>query len=484
MHKANTMPEPSFLRPVFSTLALLLTLPLLAPTPLRATDLPSPISAPLTEPLSPRFTVATGSTSVPVYLARICSLTAQQRQTLGLPVERDTTQTAFASFDLKGPQPVTVTCADPVQSAKLLPSSSNITPIVSGNHITFTVSHPAQLTLEINGDSISSLHLFVNPPETNIPNPKDPNVIYFGPGVHAVESIRVTSGQTVYLAPGAVIYGKPGQQISRAAIFSINGSNIVLRGRGIIDGSLCPRGTRPTLAITGTNIDIEGIVLRDSCGFTLPVRRSDKVKVTNVKVFGWRGNSDGMDICNSRMVDVSDCFLRTFDDLIVIKTDKNQGVAAGITVRHCVLWNEFAHALSLGAELREPVTNVAFSDCDIIHDLGREWLLRVYHCDSASVRNVTFDNIRIEQARRLMSLWIGKAIWSRDSERGHIQNVTFQNINSVAPDRPAPYADLVGFDMAHGIDNVTFQHVLVGGKQLDPAQLEQNQFARNVTVLR
>jgi polygalacturonase len=121
----------------------------------------------------------------------------------------------------------------------------------------------------------------------------------------------------------------------------------------------------------GKNITIEGVVLRDSAGWTLPVAKADGVQIRNLKIFGWRGNSDGIDICNSRNVEVSDCFLRTFDDLVVIKTnDKNGGPTSNIVVKHCVLWNEFAHALSLGAELRTPVENVSFSDCDVIHDKG------------------------------------------------------------------------------------------------------------------
>jgi len=464
-------------------LGLLILHALLLANPLEATDTAPAPSAPAQEPLSPRFSVSVGSTPVPAYLARICNLTPKERQTLRTPVIDSTAQTAFASFDLTGSSEVTVTCPEAIQSVKLLPSSSGITPVISGNHVTFTVSKPGQLTLEINGDWINSLHLFVNPPETNIPSPNDPNVIYYGPGVHEVESVPVTSGKTVYIAAGAVVYGKAEQGNTHSAIFALKGDNIVLRGRGIIDGSLCPRGTRSILSITGNNIKLEGVVLRDPCGFTMPIRRADKVKVTYVKIFGWRGNSDGMDICNSHEVEVRDCFLRTLDDLIVIKTDKGQGDAGDITVRHCVLWNEFAHALSLGAELREPITNVLFSDCDIIHDKGRESLLRVYNCDSARVKNITFENIRIEEARRLMSLWIGKAGWSKESERGHIENVSFRNISSVAPERPGPLVELLGFDAEHAIDNVEFQQVLVGGKLLNSADVKQNEFVHNVRIL-
>ena len=442
------------------------------------------IGAPRQEPFSPQFKVNVGGTEVPVYLARVTNLSIEERQKqAGPPTIDHTAQASFASFDLAGSTEVTVTCHDAVQSAVILPKSSGLTPVVAGTKVTFTVTKPGALTLEVNGEWIKSLEIFVDPPEAAEPNSDDPNVIFYGPGVHEVESVPVHSGQTVYLAPGAVVYGRPTGANPGAAVFACTGDHITVRGRGIIDASLCPRDTRSPLTIYSCrDFRMEGVIVRDSGGFTMPVRRCDGVTIDNVKVFGWRGNSDGMDICNSRDVAITGCFLRTFDDLIVLKTDKGQGVEDNITARHCVLWNEFAHALSLGAELRETVSNVVFADCDIVHDKGREHLLRVYNCDSALVRNVTFDGIRIDEARRVMSLWIGSAVWSREKERGRIENVVFQDITSVASQRTDPLAELVGFDAGHQVQNVVFKNVVIGGKALTPADVRQNEFVRNVSV--
>ena len=150
--------------------------------------------------------------------------------------------------------------------------------------------------------------------------------------------------------------------------------------------------------------DLEGVILRDSSTWTIPIRQSDRVSVKNVKLLGYRANSDGIDICNSRDVTVEGCFIRTLDDLIVVKSDKGQGEVKRIVARDCVLWNEVAHALSVGAELRENVDDVLFTDCDVIHDKGREWTLRVFHCDSARISNIRFENIRIEEARNDLAM--------------------------------------------------------------------------------
>jgi hypothetical protein len=443
--------------------------------------LPAP-SVPTVEPISPQFTVDADGKAVPVYLARVCSATAEQRKTLWPPREEMTSQMSFASFDLAAPTTVTVTCPSAIQSAKVLPASRGITPIISGNKLTFKVDKPGALVVEVNGDWVESLQLFADPPEQNVPSPSDPNVIYFGPGVHEVEHVDVHSGQTLYLAPGAILYGMPTGDRPTASIIGVSGSNITVRGGGIIDGSLCPRGTRPIFYATGSNIRVEGITVRDSGGWTMHMDRCTNLLMDDVKVFGWRGNSDGIDICNCQHVEVKNCYLRTFDDLIVLKTEKDRGAESDVRMHDCVLWNEFAHALSLGAELREPLSDIHFSDCDIVHDKGREWLLRVYNCDSAPVSNVSWDNIRIEEARRLMSLWIGKAIWSKEVDRGHIADIAFRYITAVAPEVPDSTAVLTGFDAAHAIDSVTFDHVQVGGKPLALGDVTQNAFVQGVSV--
>lgn len=437
--------------------------------------------APADEPLSTDFRVSINGTDAPVYLAAVATADPKLRSRISTP---DTASfrdhTSFVSFDMGDSVTVTVTCPKPVESVILLPHSSGITPVVDGNRVTFTIPKPQPLEVEVNGDWVHGLQVFANSMETDAPNPNDPNVIYFGPGVHQIEDLKVGSGKTVYVAGGAVLYGKANPAVHGGAVISLKGNNIVLRGRGVIDGSLCPFHSRNLLAITGTNVLLEGVVLRDSSTWTVPIRHSADVTVDNLKLFGYRGNSDGIDICNSRHVTVKRSYLRTMDDLIVVKTpDRDGGESRDIEAKHCVLWNELAHALSIGAELRANVENVHFSDCDVIHDKGREWLLRVYHCDAGDVHDVTFDNIRIEESRRLISLWIGKAIWSRDAECGHIENVTFRNIRAVGPN---PSIDLKGYDSEHLVRDVRFENVVINGKPLKRDQVHQNAFVQNVSV--
>ena len=137
-------------------------------------------------------------------------------------------------------------------------------------------------------------------------------------------------------------------------------------------------------------------------------------------------------------------------------------------------------SVSIGAELREDVDDVLFEDCDVIHDKGREWTLRVFHCDSALISNIRFENIRIEESPRLISLWIGAFVWTRYAERGHIQNVTFKDISAIA--NPL-LIELKGFDEEHAISNVTFENVRVNGRPLNQDDIKENAFVQNVSVI-
>jgi|GEM_PF-2649630 len=79
------------------------------------------------------------------------------------------------------------------------------------NHIaslpTDTLPCPAyQVTVEPDGRH-GGLLLFADAPETEIPDPDDPKVHYYGPGLHRAGVIELHDGETLYLAPGAVVEG-------------------------------------------------------------------------------------------------------------------------------------------------------------------------------------------------------------------------------------------------------------------------------------
>lgn len=451
-------------------------------------------SAPKGEMLSKEYRVSVAGKEVPVYIAKVAPEDAERRWK-AMDDKKNSADffdsACFAYFDLRGTETVTVTSPEPITSIKILPSSLKITPSIQGNSASFQVESPKNLTIEINGEWIRSLHLFINPPEANVPKPDDPNVIYFGPGIHEISHMVVGDNKTVYIAGGAVvraiigpdeefrISGYSGLRTYSPTI-ELRGRNIKVRGRGIIDASGCTTHARNMLMVRGSNISIEGIILRDSPHWTIPLRGCDSVTIDNVKLIGYRANSDGIDICNSRNVIVENCFIRTLDDLIVIKTPRwGKGEVKNIIARNCVLWNQVAHGLSIGAEITSDISDVLFTDCDIIHDQGREWSLRVYHTDAARVSNIRFENIRIEESIKCISLWINKAVWTSDKERGHINGITFKDINVAGTPLTV---ELKGFDEGHLVEDVFFENVVLNGKPLTNEMIRTNKFVKNISV--
>jgi len=437
--------------------------------------------APSGETLDQHYKVSVEGRNVAVYTAKIAALNNSDKQV-------DTA--AFAYFDMQGKAMVSVSVADNITSVKILPAATGIAAVIHGNTVSFSVSSPKNLTIEINGEWLRSLHIFVNPIEINAPKANDPNVIYFGPGIHVISHLEVNDNKTIYVAGGAIVravidsdekynINKKDKSHGYSPSIALLGRNITIRGRGIIDASVCPLHTRNLLFVHGKKINVEGIILRDASTWTVPIQKSDSVIIDNIKVFGFRDNSDGIDICNSQNVTVKNCFIRTWDDLVVVKAFKGQGDSKHIFVTKCVLWNELAHALSIGAELRDNVDDVAFTDCDVIHDTGREWSFRIYQCDAGYVSNVRFENLRVEEAHKFISLWIGKAVWSVDKEYGHIENVVFKNITAFG--KPLT-VELVGIDAQHGIKDITFQNILMNGNPLTQDEIKKTPFISNLIV--
>ncbi len=450
--------------------------------------------APKEEKLNTFYQVKISNQTLPVYNAKVNPQDQEKRLKAFNNVKLAADYfdiAAFAYFDMQGVNTITVIIPNNITTAKVLPASAGIKPIIKGHTIIFNIAKPQNLTVEINGEYVKSLHIFANPIETNKPKPNDPNVIYYGPGIHEVNFLKVGDNKTVYIAGGgivrAVIDPHEAFKISSEGLkkyeneytFILAGKNITFRGRGILDGSNCSTHSKNLVLLRGSNIKIEGIILRDPSIWTIPISQSDTVSISNIKILGYRPNSDGIDIVSSTNVVVKNCFIRTNDDLVVIKTNNGQGSAKNITVSGCVLWNQLAHALSIGAEISDPVDNIHFTNCDVIHDKGIEWTLRVYQTDSALVNHVYFENIRIEEAHKLISLWIGKANWSRDKDFGHIKNITFKHIKAIG--KPLNI-ELTGVDSQHQVQNITFEDIKLNGKQINTNTIKSNTYVNNVVI--
>ncbi|MBE6615856.1 MAG: hypothetical protein E7631_11210 [Ruminococcaceae bacterium] len=332
----------------------------------------------------------------------------------------------FLSLAANEPVSFEITLPEPSASVTVRPHSLGIEPkILPDNRIRFTVSSPAYFTVEPYGRK-NALHIFIDPIQAYDAAPGDAHTLYFGPGVHHAGQIELHSGDTLYLAEGAVVY---------ACVHSIDAENIRILGRGILDNSLNKEvllyetsAENNTSAVDNalrqhtiqleycSHVLIDGITIRDSLVYNIRPIGCRDLTIRHVKIIGcWRFNSDGIDMHNCEDVLIEDCFLRTFDDAICVKgfdcyyagnVDKAvqeamyrngqaYDVFRNVQVRRCVIWNDWGKCLEIGAETRaEEISDIFFTDCDIIHTCGP--VLDCCNVDYADVHHVIFQNIRIE----------------------------------------------------------------------------------------
>jgi hypothetical protein len=364
-------------------------------------------------------------------------------------------------------------------------------------------------------------------------------VIYFGPGVHCAGLVRVRSGQTVYLAGGAVVYG---------AILAERERDITVRGRGILDGSGFDRYDLTSLLCLYdcTNVRIAGIVVRDSSAWTLVSVGCRDVHIRGVKIIGnWRYNSDGVDFLNCTHCSLEDSFIRAFDDCIDVKGYANYGpfvhrlrlvkdvmddrfVVDGIegsfaelqerfgiypcpqdgcrdlAVRRCVVWCDWARSLVVGPELvADEVSGILFEDCDLVHATGTAMCVTNY--DRALCRDVVFRDIRVElddspqrpvivrsqnepyeraydgYLPTLVNASVQVGYVSFDTSRGSIEDICFENIGVMAPNMPD--SRISGYDAVHPVRGVRIKNVRLNGQRIDDtgaAGIRMNEYTEDV----
>ncbi len=384
---------------------------------------------------------------------------------------------SVASVDADTAVRVEIRPAFPFERVRVRPLSRGIVPEVGEGVIRFsappgTLGAPTLLSIELDDELRRPLFLFVNPPEEDPPQPGQDGVLYLEGGrVHDLGRIELQSGQTLYLAGGAVLRGN---------IVAREAKNIAIHGRGIIDGSLHTYQTahreRLVHLIACDEVTVEGVLLLDGRTWQVMPAGCEDVTIRNVKIVSGSDSDDGIDLVGCRRALVDGCFIRTKDDCIAIKGFANYHERGGlpvrdIEVRNSVFWNaEWGNALEIGYETRvDSISHVRFHNCDVIRceaeRYGSGGVLTIHNGDRATVSDVLYEDIRVEEAREKLFDWkVCFDRYSRDAERGRIQGVTARNVRVV--DGPAPVSILQGYDQDHLLREITFEDVLIHGRPL------------------
>jgi len=447
------------------------------------------------------YTLEVAGRKVWVHPARVSAMPVNQVWPGYQRPQDQTEMAAFAYVDLEGPAKVVLESSRDVDEVAVRPLSLGIVPNVQGNTIRFSLPGPSHVVVEVNGWH-HAFHLFASPIEEDPPDPTDPNLRYFGPGIHHAGEIVLRSGESVYIHGGAIVYG---------AIHAENAHDIKILGRGILDSSEIKRfDMEPTVFLDRCqDAEIRGIVLRDPHVWTVVPAMCERVTISDLKLIGlWRYNADGIDIVNCRDVTIEDCFVRSFDDSIVLKgfnryrdtPSDDLPVVEDVVARGCTIWNDWGRALEIGAETQvDHIRDVVFEDCDIVHHV--HIAMDIQNGDRADVSDVVFRDIRVEDAivehgriaetdippselGRLIEMIIRETPYSKDSERGRIHDIRFENISVVG--EPFPESRFIGHDDDHRVEDITIRNLCIQGEQMETpgqAAFAMNPYTRDIRLL-
>lgn len=366
---------------------------------------------------------------------------------------------SMSYFDFSGKVEVSVTFNKGViHTGKVRPLSHEIESQIEGNTMTFILDKPRNLSIEVNGDIFHNLHLFGNPIDEYKPNLKDPNLIYFAPGIHHLKGneLSVPSGKTVYLAGGSVIVG-------RIRIESVH--DVKVLGRGKIEH--VPGGG--IQIANSKNVLIEGVVTTQcSTG------GSENVVIRNVKSISYFQWGDGMNVFGSNNILFDGVFCRNSDDCTTVYGTRGRftGGCKNITMQNSTLWADAAHPIFIGihgnAENPEVLEDLNYVNIDILDhkeiQIDYQGCMSINAGDNNLVRKVRFENIRIENFRQGQLLNIRVFFnekYCKAPGRG-VEDVLFKDISYNGEN--AELSVIEGYDSDRKIKNIRFENLKINGQ--------------------
>ena len=364
-------------------------------------------------------------------------------------------------FLCSGPQKITVVASSKINKYKIGPSNRHVQATVNGRELSFSIPGPQKLYIEIEG--LPALAIFANPLETHVPKNEESGVLYFAAGTHNPDVINLKDDQTIYIAGGAVV---------NANIRGKNLKNVKIFGRGILNGNIRVAGS--------SDIEVSGIFVRNTSNWSNTIVDCDHTIYNNVKVFSYKGvwGIDGIDPVSCRDFKINDCFIRTRDDCISIKSMSKFGSDTvknintdSITVTNCLLVG-WAHAdgITLGFELQGGlVQNVLVKNCDIISASGQGRTgghsgFSIV-CDGPSlVQHIRFEDIRVENQIEYKNLELIVTEGRRygTAGPGNINGVYLKNIRWANVNKPFVIAGIP----SNWIENIIFDHCFLGEKPI------------------
>lgn len=241
------------------------------------------------------------------------------------------------------------------------------------------------------------------------------------PGLYLTGTLFLKSRVTFELQGGAMLLASPdlthyaalpsGHNKDRHTfhLIVLDGvQEVTLRGGGTINGQgerfwhprLGPNQwikakaerVRPLVeCVDSQDVRLYDLQITDSPGWACHFNRCDRIFIRGLSItndpFG--PNTDGLDINGCRDVSVSDCYISTGDDAIILKTTRDSRSCERVKVSNCSLRTNCI-ALGIGTETCFDIRQITFSNCSVFQSVRA---LGIACADGATVEDIAVSNI-------------------------------------------------------------------------------------------
>ena len=383
----------------------------------------------------------------------------------------------FVSFNATGPMDISITAADPhfwdggvdIEPWRLGLRASH--PEGEPQTIRFRLTSPVKISISRPGDFLNQarmLFLFADSPPA--PPPSGPNVTVVPAGVHR-ESLNPKSGDTIYLEPGAFVFGS-------LNLWQVENVKVLGRGTIVYDGPQDANSDtgwmqKPDwhciVAYEAHNVEIDGLtcIIR-SRTWSIQMKDSTGLRFDNLRVIGGNpgnANQDGLDWLGGGDTIVNHSFIRASDDDLAALGNWDGYTQAALTAPGADVSNVLVENSELSTSISNVVRlgwpqkiynlhNFTLRDSDILHAgigaCGQTFgLLGFWGANGASGDHsgVTFENLLLDNWYSLVQM---------EQEQPSLHGFTFRNIWAL--DQP-PLAEST---MIGDVSDVTFDNVKYG----------------------
>ena len=412
-------------------------------------------------------------TKVDTYMAKVNSRpTPDPSHKGGEPGGRkhQVSEISYCVFDFTGDVFVKVISKNrKFKTARIRPDyRGTIANVQNDSTVQFLLFQPENVSVELDEDITNNLLVFTSKPPVSKEEAEreakaeGKKFQYYTPDFYnQQDTIYIGSNTTVYLEGGSYFTGT----------FAINDAeNVKILGRGIARPK---RGYEGAHVYRSKNVLIDGLVLN-----TCPIGESKNVTLHDVRSISHPGWGDGLNVfggCSDILFDR--VFGRNSDDCTTAYATRKgfKGSTRNVTMRNSTLWADMAHPIFIGihgnAERGDTIENLRYENIDILGQaepqVDYQGCLAINCGDNNLVRNVVFDNIRIEQIEQgsIAQVKVGyNQKYCAAPGRG-VEDVMFRNIRYYG-DLPQSLCVINGYNEARFVKNITFEGLKINGKVL------------------